>query len=134
MPFAWPLGFDKTRIDIAPSNLRTTALDQARFALELERAWVSPTHFAHGMFGPEILVDKYISWGAGIALEYHRDPMAGGLITWWQWGANLGQKNLMVLAPLSNRAIIVMTNGESGFEVARELARLYLGVNGTWTL
>jgi hypothetical protein len=51
----------------------------------------------------------------------------GGARYLWQWGDNGGWKNIVILHPESQSALVVFTNGGNGMRVVERVARAATG-------
>jgi CubicO group peptidase (beta-lactamase class C family) len=124
---AVPLALLGTRIVPVPNahvargnvayTLRSTAPDLARLLIAL------PDTFTHSQVG----VNADISWGLGIGIQ-HSDQ--GDSL--WHWGANTGYKSLIVIYPDHGLGLVVLTNGDAGLSVARDIAQRALGGKAAW--
>jgi len=94
------------------AGLWTTATDYARF-LRFARRYPA-------MSSPAVRVEGTLSWGLGWAVE-----QAGGKRFAWHWGANDGIANLFVFDPVSEQALVVLTNGAGGQRVYERAARVH---------
>jgi CubicO group peptidase (beta-lactamase class C family) len=121
------------------SSLRTNVEDLARFTLELLRPQRIDARVRDMLFEPRIEVGRGLAWGSGIGIDRSLEPT-----TWWHWGSNPGFQSLVVLEPERGDAIVVLTNtgggldylsgSLGGYNLAKEIARQALGIQGTWDL
>jgi len=105
----------------AATSLHTTAPDLARFL----GGFLAPgpegvrRHFdvaSEAMLTAQVRIDKTLSWGLGWGLEHS----AGG-DAFWQWGDNSGFKNFAVGYRDTGLGIVVLTNGDDGLWLCREV-------------
>jgi CubicO group peptidase (beta-lactamase class C family) len=90
------------------SSLLTTAADFARFLARSDEA------ASLGMYRPQVRVNTAISWGLGIGLDTH---VPGGMP--FHWGNNEGYKSFFVVDRKTNEAVVILTNGDRGLNVAK---------------
>ncbi|UCE84757.1 MAG: beta-lactamase family protein [Deltaproteobacteria bacterium] len=121
------------------SSLHTSVDDLTRFVLELMRPTLVSEATRDEMLRPRVDVDSGIAWGAGIGIDRSAEPT-----TYWHWGSNPGFQSLIVFEPNERDAVIVLTNTGGGldflsdrlggYNMAKEVARRALGINGAWDL
>jgi CubicO group peptidase (beta-lactamase class C family) len=98
----------------AAGGLYTTAPDYLRFL-------VHSLSDRHRLFEPQVRIDDELSWGLGWGVE----ESAGGRAV-WQWGSDPGYKNFVIGLPGDGRGVVVLTNGDRGALVYREVVRKVL--------
>lgn len=116
----------------AAGTLFTTAADYGRFVAHAVASAAAttarpsaPSTTARGqMFAPQVRVNGALAWGLGWSLE--QEPGAstapgGGWRYAWHWGDNGTTKNFVLADLAAQRAVVVLTNGESGFKVYERL-------------
>lgn len=113
----------------AAYSLNTCTKDMTLFAEELLKIYNTGSPAMKEMFVEQTRIDAVNGWGAGIAIE-HGDKAT----TYWHSGINPGMQSLFVLCPDLNRAVIVMTNSDSGLGFAKKKVRDLLGIHGTWDI
>ena len=74
------------------------------------------------MMKPCSHINSALSWGLGWGIEHD-----GGLRYLWQWGDNGGWKNIVIVHPESQSALVVFTNGQNGMRVVERVARATTG-------
>jgi ribosomal protein S18 acetylase RimI-like enzyme len=70
------------------------------------------------MFEPQVRIDDELAWGLGWGIE----ESDGGRAV-WQWGNNPGYKNVAIGRPGDGQGVVVLTNGDHGADVYREVVR-----------
>lgn len=70
----------------------------------------------HRLFEPQARIDDELAWGLGWGIE---DSDGGRAI--WQWGNNPGYKNLVIGRPADRQGVVVLTNGDRGALVYRDV-------------
>jgi CubicO group peptidase (beta-lactamase class C family)/GNAT superfamily N-acetyltransferase len=98
----------------AAGGLYTTGPDYLRFLT------YSLLH-QHRMFEPQVQIDDELAWGLGWGIE---QSDSGRAI--WQWGNNAGYKNFVIGRPTDADGVVVLTNGDRGALVYRDLVRQLL--------
>jgi CubicO group peptidase (beta-lactamase class C family) len=98
----------------AAGGLYATGPDYLRFLVH---------SLAHGdrMFEPQIRIDDELSWGLGWGIE----ESDGGRAV-WQWGNNPGYKSFVIGRPADGQGVVVLTNGDRGADVYRDVVRRLL--------
>lgn len=104
----------------AATSLLSTATDYARFVRRLVDAPADDPIVA-AMAAPQVNVDDelHLSWGTGLGLA------APGWL--FHWGANPGFRALFVGERARGTAVVVLTNGDGGMELATRVVREQLG-------
>jgi CubicO group peptidase (beta-lactamase class C family) len=74
------------------------------------------------MMKPYSHINSALSWGLGWGIEEE-----GGLRYLWQWGDNGGWKNIVIVHPESQSALVVFTNGGNGMRVVERVAMAATG-------
>jgi CubicO group peptidase (beta-lactamase class C family) len=98
----------------AAGGLYTTGHDYLRFLVH------SLAH-NHRMFEPQARIDDELAWGLGWGIEE-----CDGAQAVWQWGNDPGYKNFVIGQPADGQGVVVLTNGDRGALVYRELVRRLL--------
>jgi GNAT superfamily N-acetyltransferase len=93
----------------AAGGMYTTGADYLRFLVH------SLAH-GHRMFEPQARIDDGLAWGLGWGLE---ESEAGRAI--WQWGNDPGYKNFVIGRPSDGQGVVVLTNGDRGDLLYRDL-------------
>jgi CubicO group peptidase (beta-lactamase class C family) len=101
----------------AAGSLLTTVNDYTRF---LARLVARPpasgldlsSRMRAAMVTPRIRLNRVLSWGLGWGIQ--RDQRGEVL---WHWGANNSFRNFVLADPAGGRAVVVLTNSESGPKV-----------------
>ena len=108
---------------LASTTLYTSARDYARFVkflLDSKPPYVS----VETATAKTVLVDSALglSWGLGWAVEDY-----DGKRYFFHWGANSGFQAFVLGSVNGENAIVILTNGESGLDLAADLVELILG-------
>jgi CubicO group peptidase (beta-lactamase class C family) len=98
----------------AAGGLYTTGPDYLRFLVH------SLAH-GHRLFEPQVRIDDELAWGLGWGIEESR----GGRAI-WQWGNDPGYKNIVLGRPADGQGVVVLTNGDRGALVYRDVVRRLL--------
>lgn len=98
----------------AAGGLYTTGPDYLRFLVH------SLAH-RHRMFEPQARIDDDLAWGLGWGIEE-----SDGARSIWQWGNNPGYKNFVIGRPADGQGVVVLTNGDRGALVYRDVVRRLL--------
>jgi len=98
----------------AAGGLYTTGPDYLRF---LVHSLVQ----SHRMFEPQARIDDELAWGLGWGIE---ESDGGRAI--WQWGNDPGYKNFVIGRPADGQGVVVLTNGDHGALVYRDVVRRLL--------
>jgi ribosomal protein S18 acetylase RimI-like enzyme len=98
----------------AAGGLYTTGPDYLRFLVH------SLAH-SHHMFEPQASIDDELAWGLGWGIE---ESEGGRAI--WQWGNDPGYKNFVIGRPADGQGVVVLTNGDRGALVYRDVVRRLL--------
>ncbi len=111
----------------AVGSLRTTAGDLAIFMIEL----IEPCHLSRDMATqvrtPQIPAGEGFSWGLGIGIQHSAQGDA-----LWQNAQTFGFRGLMVAYPEHGCGIVVLTNSDSGYPVACDVAWRAIGGKARW--
>ncbi|MBN1488030.1 MAG: beta-lactamase family protein [Anaerolineae bacterium] len=110
-------------------TLRSTASDMARFLIEMAAPQHIDTQLATQSRSPQISVIPDISWGLGIGIQQSAEGDA-----LWHWGSNTGYKSLLVIYPERGLGIVILTNGDRGLPLARDIAQRALGGEAYWSI
>lgn len=118
--------------DVHPaSSLRTTAGDMARFADEMMTPSLLAVSDLREMTRPRVKVghgaEDGLAWGLGIGVRDRRLPDGETQRTLWQWGSNPGYASILVIEPRAKTALVVLTNAQTGGDMAQELAAHVFG-------
>lgn len=109
----------------ASSSLHTSARDYGRFlSAVLAELRSRPDGQAARMLQPQIEVDgaRRLHWGLGWAVaREHSDTV------FLHWGSNPGFKSLAVGSLQQQTAMVVLTNGDNGLEIATALIPIVFG-------
>jgi CubicO group peptidase (beta-lactamase class C family) len=98
----------------AAGGLYTTGPDYLRFV-------VHSLGHGHRMFGAQTRIDDELAWGLGWGIEE-----SDGSRSVWQWGNNPGYKNFVIGRPADGQGVVVLTNGDRGALVYRDVVRRLL--------
>lgn len=98
----------------AAGGLYTTGPDYLRFLIH------SLAH-DHRLFEPQARIDDELAWGLGWGIEESDGDRAI-----WQWGNDPGYKNFVIGRPADGLGVVVLTNGDRGALVYRDLVRRLL--------
>ena len=104
-------------------SLRTSALDLAAFAAKVLEDHEMGADSAASPFTVQRLLDRGLAWSLGLATQ-----QTGAGPVFWQWGSNPGFESMLAFLPESRSAVIVLTSGIGGREIAGEIARRELGL------
>jgi CubicO group peptidase (beta-lactamase class C family) len=110
----------------AASSLNTTTTDYGKFLshtlAELQEVKLKTA--SKLMVEPQINVDSFASlyWGLGWAVATAKNDTL-----FFQWGSNPGFKSLALGSINQGKALIVLTNGDNGLEVATSIAPIIFG-------
>ena len=111
-------------------TFRSNGEDMALFCNELMKEANEENSIFGEMFSPAVTIDAQNAWGLGVAIEYGADAKA----TYWHSGINPGFQSLYVLDPDANKYIVILTNSDRGLDYSKEMARSFLGIDGTWDI
>jgi len=99
----------------AATSLHTTVLDYAR----LIQWMLSPASESgasgawwHEILTPQVMIQPGTAWGMGWGME-----RIGEGWVFWQWGDNRGFKHLVAGSREQGVGLVVLTNGENGYQV-----------------
>ena len=96
----------------AGTSLHTCLADYSRFLQHMLAGG------AAGMLPWQTPIDEQTAWGLGWGLK----RISGDLV-FWQWGDNGGWKHLAAGSLAQGQAVLVLTNGEHGFQIWKEVLR-----------
>lgn len=117
-PTAWPSAN-------AASSLHTSARDYGRFLSLVLREYISGENSRVAqMMDVQVEVDRarHLWWGLGWAISQEESqPM------FLHWGSNPGYKSLAVGSLQQGIAMVVLTNGDNGLDIARSLVPIVFG-------
>jgi len=111
-------------------TFRSNGEDMALFCNELMKKTHEENSVFVEMFRPAVTIDEQNAWGLGVAIEYIENSKA----TYWHSGINPGFQSLYVLDPDANKYIVILTNSDRGLDYSKEMARSFLGIDGTWDI
>lgn len=105
--------------EMAAAGLWTTPSDLARLGIELQRAFGGD---AKRVLSPEtvrlMLTPQARNYGLGVWVE------GEGADTWFTHsGANAGFQMVFIMSARGGRGVVVMTNGDQGYDLGMEVAR-----------
>jgi len=132
--FDWPLAVPHFPLleDKAPNvarSFRTDGRDMARFMIELiDGGEIGPAMLKR-MTAERVAIEPPFASGLGIGIR--EDPQYETL---WARGSSLGFESLMVVDPSRRAGVVILTNSRSGGELAQQIARNVLGLEGVWAL
>ena len=105
--------------EMAAAGLWTTPIDIAKFAIELQREFAGKSkRILDSKLAREMLTAQPGGWGLGIALEG-----TGSSARFSHGGSNQGFRCMFVAYTQTGQGAVVMTNSDSGSELANELLR-----------
>ncbi|MCI9591878.1 MAG: beta-lactamase family protein [Lachnospiraceae bacterium] len=110
-------------------TFKSTSEDMAIFCGELMRQYSRDDKEIKNMFVQAISIDDVNSWGLGIAIESEIEGE-----TYWHSGINPGFQSLIVLYPRQDKYVIILTNSDNGLSFSKDIARIFLGIDGTWDI
>lgn len=110
-------------------TLKSTSEDMSLFCGELMWQYSNGSETMKEMFTPAINIDHSNSWGLGIAIELENEGE-----TYWHSGINPGFQSLLVLYPKQGKYIIVLTNSDNGLAFSKDIANIFLNIEGGWTI
>jgi CubicO group peptidase (beta-lactamase class C family) len=113
----------------AAYSLRATADDLARFLIELSDPQLLPAPLGDEMRTAQVRVNADNSWGLGLAIQHSAQGDA-----LWHGGSNRDFQCHMVVYPNWGWGAVVLTNGEMGGPVARDVVARALGGKAHWSL
>lgn len=130
--------------ELVPASLTSSIRDMAILTNEL----MHPTLLAAApaksaltalSFAPAVHQSACIGWSQMMGTD-----SCNNTFTAWQWGSNLGFQSLLVIAPDSGKAVVILTNsgggldtllpGQGGYPAAKKIAAALLQINGKWEL
>ena len=111
----------------AIGSLRSTAPDLATFLLELTNPRYLSKEIASQIDSAQINISRDFSWGLGIGIQH---TIYGDAI--WQNAITFAYRGIMVIYPREGFGVVVLTNSESGLQVAYDIAARALGGEAKW--
>ena len=116
-PAGKPLPKERPADANAASSLHTSVLDYARLVQWLLSPVDEPaTTWRRQMLAPQFTIAPDTAWGLGVGLK----RLDAGWV-FWQWGDNRGFKHLVAGSPEQGVGLVILTNGESGYQVWRQV-------------
>ncbi|MFI4938013.1 MAG: serine hydrolase domain-containing protein [Candidatus Berkiellales bacterium] len=107
----------KPKRPIASCSLHTTAMDFAKFMIEvIQKSKYNNLSQLHNMLESNIGIDKDISWGLGWGIETTPSRNA-----FWHSGDNGFFKCLAFGVQQEEFGLVMMTNGANGFKICRDV-------------
>ena len=104
-------------------SLRTTALDLAAFARKVLDDHVAGADRGASLFTVQRPLGQGLAWSLGLATQ-----QTGAGRVFWQSGINPGFESILAFLPQSRSAVVVLTSGFGGREIAGEIVRRELGL------
>ena len=101
----------------------------AMFCQELMRQYDNCDGAVKDMFSAAVNIDSVNSWGTGIAIESENQGE-----TYWHSGINPGFQSLLVLYPLQDKYVIILTNSDNGLQFSKKAAKDFLQIDGSWDI
>jgi CubicO group peptidase (beta-lactamase class C family) len=130
LPLSLPIGPEiPEKPQSSAYSLKTTSHDLALFANELIKIYQNDTEIMNEITKPQVEISESNSWGAGLGIETH-----GENFTLWHSGINPGMQSLMVIDPTLKKAVVIMTNSESGLNFAVSITEDFLETDGQWEI
>ncbi|MBD3340373.1 MAG: serine hydrolase [Candidatus Lokiarchaeota archaeon] len=119
----------KNHSNLMSSNgsLRSTAPDLATFLIEFANPCYLSENIAVQIDSAQISINNDFSWGLGIGIQH--SPNGNAL---WQNGISFAYRSVMVIYPKMGHGVVVLTNSESGLQVAYDVAERALGGKAQW--
>jgi CubicO group peptidase (beta-lactamase class C family) len=119
---------------LSAASLYTTAADLARFIQQVLEPSTEDKHHLSAqwlemMFTPQVEITPNLAWCLGWGMLRSDPPV------FWQWGDNTGYKHLLAISPASGTSVIVLTNGDEGYQVWKNVLAETLDPSGiifTW--
>jgi hypothetical protein len=111
----------------AIGSLRSTAPDLAAFLIELTNPRYLSKEIASQIDSAQINISRDFSWGLGIGIQH---TIYGDAI--WQNAITFAYRGIMVIYPREGHGVVVLTNSESGLQVAYDIAARALGGEAKW--
>jgi CubicO group peptidase (beta-lactamase class C family) len=109
----------KMRTDVsAADDLMTSVEDYLKFAVDVLKGAGLPEELFKEMVRPQVPVKAHVDYGLGwlIVKDLPNDEYA--LV---HTGSDMGVRTAVILLPVSQRGLVVMTNGDRGMEVIRNV-------------
>lgn len=111
----------------AIGSLRSTAPDLATFLIELTNPRYLSKEIASQIDSAQIKISRDFSWGLGIGIQH---TIYGNAI--WQNAITFAYGGIMVMYPRDGFGVVVLTNSQSGQQVAYDIAARALGGEAKW--
>ncbi|NKB67845.1 MAG: serine hydrolase [Candidatus Latescibacteria bacterium] len=108
-------------------SLHTTALDYARFLVEMLKPPLESRHsltpaMVATMLSPQVRLDQSLSWGLGWGLEQTAAARA-----FWHWGDNDGYDAFAWASSDSTSGLVVLANIDGAIRTFADMLRLTMG-------
>ena len=97
----------------AADLLKTTVIDYCKFCIAVMNKSVFNENVFNEMVRPQVERPKY-SYGLGWAIL---EDLSNGEYALMHTGSDEGIQTIVILLPMSERGIVVFTNGAEGYEV-----------------
>lgn len=107
----------KTRVSGA-NNILSTAEDYSKFLIYVMNGAGLSQNLYEEMLKPQIAVNEHLSWGLGWQIL---TGLPNGEYALEHGGNNTGMWSMSLVLPISQRGIVVMTNGDSGIFVYKNI-------------
>jgi hypothetical protein len=111
----------------AIGSLRSTAPDLAAFLIEFTNPRYLSKEIASQIDSAQIKISRDFSWGLGIGIQH---TIYGDAI--WQNAITFAYGGIMVMYPRDGFGVVVLTNSQSGQQVAYDIAARALGGEAKW--
>ncbi len=112
----------RPREAIAAGTLQTTAADYARFLRAVVNDGLLGKEATERMLTPHSTIDDELGWALGWGVETTEDGTV-----FWQWGDDGSFKALAAGSHSRRTAVVVLSNGQWGLDVARPVIEHVLG-------
>lgn len=110
----------------AAASLHTTAVDYARFMMELIHPTVADSSTIAAMLSPQVMVDpddsQAVTWGLGIGIE-----KVEGNVSFWHWGDNGDFKCFCMADPQQKSGVVYFTNSAHGLTIRKQITDMAIG-------
>jgi len=111
----------------AIGSLRSTAPDLAAFLIQLTNPQYLSKDISSQIDSAQVNINQNFSWGLGIGIQH---TIYGDAI--WQNAITLAFRGIMVMYPNEGHGVVILTNSESGLQVAYDVAERALGGQAKW--